>query len=289
MRLVRNLTFVLALFLTAATVVAGQPEKAAKLYADGKTLLANGDFDGALAAFEAAAKADPDELNHGVRAAILKRVIMMRKSLSTLEDGPKWLPTVQALHAYYMDNHVYSEALAIGEKLHARQASEASAILLARTHLAMKDNAAATRVINGVTPPADSPEAHVLLGVALARQGELSEARLHADKAALTDPPDARLLFDLARLHTLLGNPGEAQRTLIACFENTPPSRLSAVKADATDNVDLIALRNTADFAAALETTSKVPESSCSSGASCDSCPSRSSCGSEEPKKQDKP
>ena len=273
--------------LAMTTASADDPvAKAKALSGEGQALLAKADFDGALRCFEQAAKTDPEELNHDIRAAILRRVIAMRSRLAGMEDGEKWLPMARALHAYYITNEVYSEALAIAQAMHEKQPSAETAVCLAQTYLATGKNAEAEQTLRGVAADENSPQVRVLLGIAIARQERADEARALLKEIKQPEPPSAQLAFDTARLCALVGDSGAAADALVVCFENTPPSRLSVVKAEAQEDVDLAMLRASNKFAAALKTESKVPESKCSSGTSCDKCPSRATCGSDKKDKE---
>ena len=281
-----TVSMVLAL-VSAAPSAEDSAERAGQLYAEGQALLAKADFEGALRCYQAAAKMDPEELNHDIRAAILRRVIAMRARLGELEGGAKWLPTARALHTYYVDNRVYSEAIALARAMHAKDASADSALCLARTHLALDENAEAEAVLRAASPGERSPQVHALLGIAIARQDRPADARAVWSDLKAPDQPDPQLSFDMARLCALLGDTDGAAGALAACFENTPPSRLAAAKSAAREHIDLAALRAHPQFAAALDTESKVTESKCSSGTSCDKCPSRAACGSDT--KESKP
>ena len=271
---------------------ADSADKARQLYESGRQLLAQGDFDAALKSYQAAAEANPEELNYQVRAAVLKRVISLRQALPKLENGPKWQPTIKALYAYYSEHGAHGEALSVANEFHAKAQSPDAVPMIANAHLNLSDNAAALEVLQKLPKDKMTPRSHALAGIACARLGQLDQAREHLSQIRAPEKPDAALGFELARLQTLLGDTDSALGSLTTCFENTTPSRLGIIKQQAKSHTDLAGLQKAAAFARVLDTQSKITESKCSSGASCAQCPSRASCGSsqdEKEKKTDKP
>ena len=279
----------LSLILSTAIAYAANPEsteKATELFQKGRALLAAGDFAGAAAAYEAAAAADPEELNYQVSAAVLKRVISLREALPRLDGTPKWAPAIKAIYAYCLENHAFTEALKQAAALHAKQADGESAAMVARVHLEQGEQQEAIAVLDAVSPEKRTNETWTLLGIALARSGDVEKARAAAQAVKPADAPDPALLFDGARLCSLLGDGDAAVKHLISAFENTPPSRLEVVRTQARECADLAALHALPVFESALATKSKVIESKCSSGASCDQCPSRATCESSKEKEK---
>ena len=280
--LARSLTCWSFLVAAVATVSAfpGNPEQARQLFEKGQALLAECDLAGALQAYESAAQADPEDLNYQVGAAILGRVIKIREMLPQLADTPKWAPALKAVYSYCLDNRAYAEALNQANTFHAKQADSESAAMVANVRLETGDNALAVEVIEALPIDKRANDSWVLLGIAQARLDRAAEAKAALQAIQPTEKPDASLLFDQARINSLLGDQAAAGECLTLAFENTPPSRLDAAKAKAQANADLVKLRDQAAFAKVMETESKIPESKCSGGASCGSCPSKGTCGS---------
>ena len=245
-----------AIFVTAA--LAGPRRDAAVKFAEGKALLAEGDFAAAMKAYTAAAKADPDNPDYRVQAMLVRRVIKLREKLDTQKDPEKWLGDARSLYAFYRENEIHTEALAIALKVHAEEASADSAAMLARARLALNRNAEAVQTLGSVPQEQVTAEVRVLMGVALARQGTKGQADLILED--LEQPPEvgSQVLFDLACLHSLLGRSDDAVAVLIRCFENTPAHELEQVQARAKQSEDFAALRGTPAFATALTTNSKI-------------------------------
>lgn len=289
---VRHVLILLAIGCVAVgsrTASAGSTEQAAQLSSQGKTLLANGDVEGALKAYAGAARADSENQEYRQQYAMVRQVVKMRKRIGKERNPEKWETTARALRAFYYEHRVFGEALPLDEQVHAKLNTAESAALLAGTQLLLGMNAEAAELLGGLDAKQAMPQVSALLGIALARQGEIDDAKAAAQKCVLPDNAGPGLCFDLARLRALLGEAGEALGLLTRCFESTPPSRLEGRKTQAKECPDFTTLVAGADFAKVLETKSKVKESACSGGTSCGKCPSRSKCskstGSTEDKK----
>jgi hypothetical protein len=95
----------------------------------------------------------------------------------------------------------------------------------------MDRNAEAVEVLRGREDTRTTPENAVLLGLALVRVGEADAAKALLSELELPATPTAVLLFDSARLRAATGDTDGALKALCQSFEQTPPSRLAAVKA----------------------------------------------------------
>ena len=268
--------------LCPALVRADSGEDPAKLFADGKALLTKGDFDGALKALEAAAKADSKNDEYRQEASVLRRIIKIRKNLDDQKDMAKWEATARSLRAFYYDNDIYTEALALDKRVHARLNTPESAAMLAETQLELGRNAEAAELLGDVEDGKLTPQARVLLGIARAREKNVDGAREALAKLPKAEEAGAGLLFDMARLASLTGDQKRAAELLTKCFEATPPSRLASFKAYARQCKDLGGLAGTEAFTKALATESKVAESKCSGGSDCGKCPMKGGCEMEK-------
>ncbi len=268
---------ILAMIAVPRLASAGTADEA---FAKGETLLAEGDFDGALAAYASAARADRDNQEYLLHYALVRRVVQLRQQLEKEEDPAQWGYIGRALHSFYVSQGMYGEALALGRRMHARLNNASSAILLAETALAMNENAEAARTLRALDAAETTPAVQALLGVALARLGKLAEARQIAARAVLPDGAGPGTVYATARLHAVAGNSAESLRLLVRCFESAPPSLSEGYKAHAQRTPEFAGLASTAEFAEVLETVSKVPESKCSGGSKCAGCPMRGKCPS---------
>ena len=272
--------------ITAYPSFALAKEDPETIFAQGRILLQQGDFDGALQAFTHAARTSPKHEMHRQQAALLQRVIKIRERFDQIEDSEQWLQTSRALHTYYHDNKIYTEALNLDQQVHERLNNAESAAKLARTQLALKLNADVVQLISDLDDNQVTPETTTLYGIALARQGRTDEAKALANEIELSKESAAELAFDFARLQALIDNEKDALKWLASSFKSTLPSRLEAVKIAAQESPDFSALAGSDAFAAVLKTESQVKESGCSSGKSCGKCPSRSKCSSANNKEK---
>jgi hypothetical protein len=260
-----------------------------ELFAQGQALLKKGDFDGALKAFIGAAKANPENQEYGMQAMMVRRVQNLRNFVNHSEVTPQWEKAVISLHAFYLTNGIYEEAVALNRTAHKKMNNALSASLLAEALLAAGKHDKALTLLEGLDAEKMDDQNRIYLGIALARSGRLEEAKKQREQVPVGVNTHMGQMFDLARLDTLIGNPDGACTLLTACFERTLPSQLADVKSFANRCPDFAPLKGTPAFAAAMETKSKMTESSCSGGSSCGSCPHSSSCGSQpkaEPEKK---
>ncbi|MFH1746434.1 MAG: hypothetical protein ABIG44_05250, partial [Planctomycetota bacterium] len=221
---------VTGLAIAAAPVLAAPLDNAEK-FAQGQELLADGNFEGALQAFTAATKANPDNEEYRQQATLLRRIIQMRTIHAGLEsDDQRWLPMAKGLHAFYHDNGIYGEALKLDRQVYAQDESAESAVNLARTQLALDMNAEAAKLLSSLPEEQATPEVRLLNGVALARLGKTEEARQILKSCPAPEKPSCDFFYDRARLCALLNDSEGAAKDLAGCLENCPPGRLAACR-----------------------------------------------------------
>jgi hypothetical protein len=149
--------------------------------------------------------------------------------------------------------------------------------MLAETQLALDQNAAAVKTLS-LEPREATEMTQALLGIALARSGKAESAKQIAEKLLLPADAGPIVTYAAARLHAATGNPAKAVGLLTACFEAVAPSQLEGFKSHAKQCPEFAVIASNSDFARALETKSKVPESKCSGGSSCAGCPMSGKC-----------
>jgi tetratricopeptide (TPR) repeat protein len=264
------------------------------VFVRGRTLLEKGEFQGALQAFVEAARMAPDNEAYRQQAFLVRRVIQTRDRLAEMTDTEQWTQTAITLHTFYHDNRIYTKALELDRQIHERLANTRSATMLAQTLIALNLDSDAVQLLGSLAETQRTPEIKALLGIALARQGKIDQAKALIEGLEIAETTAPELLFDCARLRALLGDQRAAIGLLVRCFQSTAPSRLPRVKDAARESPDLAALAEGDAFAAALTTESRVKESGCSSGSSCGKCPHRAKCGSaggkaDEGQKAEKP
>lgn len=284
--LFRRCLFATAVFcclsLLGANTYAQANAGAAAVFTKGKQMLAGGDFDGALKAFAQAARADTANREYRGEYSVLRRVIRMRESLANEKNEKKWEADALALRSYYCANKLHKEALPLDREAFNRANTAANAARLGSTLLALKQNDEAAKFLGSLDESAQSVDTALLHGIALARLGNMDEAKQVAGKITLPPNANGDTLFALARLHSLIGSPNDACKNLQASFERTLPSQLESARAEAKDCPDFTTIASTEGFETALKTESKLKESDCSTGSSCGTCSRAGSCSSSK-------
>lgn len=277
---------VVGVVLAAVPALARPAEDAARAFANGKALLAKVKFDEALQAFGTAAKADASNQEYRQAYAVLRQVIRMREEIEKKQDPDQWVSMARALRTFYHDHRIYSESLPLDRRIHEEHLAPDSAAMLAETLLALGKNAEAAETLSNVDKKETTPRTNVLLGLSLARQGRIDEAKAVARKANVKDDAGPGVFYELACLRALTGDPKASLEALTRSFELTPPSRLDTCKAEAKECKDFSAVANTTDFTDVLKTQSKVKESKCSKGPGCGKCPRRAKCAGKSGENQ---
>jgi len=255
-------------------------ETASQAFERGDRLVAQGELREALRAYATAVRADRSNQEYVQRFMLVRQIILLRANLDRERDFQRWYRTAKSLRSFYVTEGLYGEALSIDKRLHAKLNSASSAAQLAETQLAMGKNADATQVLESLAPSKRTTATWALLCIALAKQGQMNEARKIAGTIALPDSADTGTLYSLARMYAVVGKHDRALEMLVRCFEGVPPSRLDDFKAHASESPEFAALASTDGFARVQQTKSKVVESKCSGGSSCSGCPMRGKCPS---------
>jgi tetratricopeptide (TPR) repeat protein len=257
-------------------------DSADQAFAHGEKLLAKADFDGALKAFAQAAKADRANSEYLQHYALVNQIVNSRKRLATEKDAAQWEQLARGLHAFYIGEGLYGEALVLDRQVHERLNTASSAGILAETQLALNRPADATDVLTALDAQKHTPGTRALQGLALARQGKKDEARQIAHTVKLAADSGPGSIYTAARLQAALGNTDEALGLLKRCFQAVAPSQLDGFKNHAKRSPEFSSLVTTDAFAQVLETKSLVPESPCSGGTRCANCPMRGKCGGSQ-------
>lgn len=269
--LITSLALSLTLLLTSSPALANEEAEAA--FERGTAVLTQGDFDGALAAYVEAAKADPENQDYRKQLALVHRVKQVRAQLAaSVKDDTKWEATALSLRTFYLQYQVFGEAVALDEARHARFHTPATAIDLSESYLEHYQDAAAAKVLAALAPTERTVRANVMLGIAAARIGDLPKAKRLAAAFGRGDQVDTQLLYDRACLSALVGDLPTAADQLRTCFEGSPAASLVRLKTYTKTRKDLDRLR-TPKYAAVFETASKVK------AAGCAGCSSAATCG----------
>ena len=273
----------LATFVVLSMSVAiASADTAADSFKKGNELLKQGEFKPALKAFAVAAKADRENKQYMSRFAQTRQVLVLNSRMAKEQDPARWMKIATVLHAFYLKNDIFPAALALDTQVHEKEKSATSGLMLAETQLAMKKNAEAAKTLGDLSPEARKSDWAIdaLYAIAMARDGKADDAKKTAGSIAIPKEIKSGRAFLAAGIKAIEGDNDATIAMLSKAFETTPPSRLAALKAEAKVCPELASLASTEAFTTALKTESKVPESSCSGGSSCATCPSRGKCGS---------
>jgi Flp pilus assembly protein TadD len=272
-----------AVLLTGSALV--RAETAAETFAQGEAKLAKGDYPSALESFAAAARAERNNAGYVQRYALVRRIVDLRTRLETEQDPQRWEYMARALRAFYVSERIYPDLLKIDQALHSRLNSADTAAMLAETQLALDLNAEAVKMLAALEADKATPMTRSLLGIAVARTGKTDEAKRIAGQLHLPDDARPGTTYAAARLHAAIGDSAVAVKLLASCFEATLPSMLEGFKAHAKACPEFAAIASTPEFATALNTQSKMPESKCSGGSSCAGCPMSGKCPKSQEQK----
>ena len=233
-----------------------------------KALLKQGKFQEALAAYQELSKAYPDNKEFAKEAQVLAKVIELREFVKTEEAGPGWDRVVTALHGWYHQQGLKEMALEHDQAAHAKADTTETASLVAQSLLDLGRNEEAAKFVEGLRAGQKNEQIQVMTGIAHARLGKMDAVKEQLELYPLPEKGDAGLLFDVARLQTLMGQNEKAMATLTRAFENCPPRATETLQTMAKESPDLASLRRMEGFASVLETTPKA--SGCGSCGGCD-------------------
>lgn len=124
------LILILAMGVTAPALAQSGPGQGD--FERGEALLAKGEFQQALEAYQAAAKAAPDNPAYGQRVAVVQQVLRI-EGIAADASHAQWAQAVQMLHGFYLSNGLAERALPNDRKLHEREGSNATGYALATT------------------------------------------------------------------------------------------------------------------------------------------------------------
>ena len=234
-------------------------------------------------AFAALVKADPENEELQARAEMMEQVLELQAYLETEEVSPVWERGAVILHAFFHKNDLPAVALAHDKKVHAKADSAMTASLVAETLLVMNKNQEAATFIDALREGQKDDQNFIYRNIAMARLGKMEEARKQVTLYGFPKTDDPGILYDLARLQTLMGEHDQGLQTLQTAFEKCPPRAIDSLKSLAKTQVDFKAIRETAKFAEVMKTASKAT-GGCGGGCGgcdkqgskdCEGCPSK--------------
>ncbi len=266
-----SLTLLLVLGLLAGPALAAdesQPESTSAV-AKAEQLLKQGKFEEARDAYLELVKADPENEELVKRALVLKRVVDLRQMVATEEISQTWERATIALHGFYLRNGLVDVALEAGKAAHEKAKSDVSASFVAEALLEKNANEEAVAWVEDLRSSLQSTQNLTYQSIALARLGRKDEAREIQKLYGTSETKDPGLLFDTARVQSLLGESDQALASLEAAFENCPTRALPMLKDLAKSNPDLASLSRLPAFAEVMKTESKASDGGGCGGGGC--------------------
>ncbi len=276
MQLRRIALSVAMVLLTVAFAWAGGEADSAFL--QGQKSLADGDLRAAVKSYGTAVKLDRDNQQYLQQYMLVRRAVALQDVVAKESDPQKWEQSALALRSFFSTQGLHAQALPLDRAMLDRSPTADNAMQLAETLLALERSADAAEVLTGLDSQRATTASQALLAIAFARQGKLEQAKGIAKSLKPAVEEDPGTLYLTARMHAAVGNADQAQSLLTRCYEAVPPSRLDSLKSLTRQCQEFAGLVSLASFATVLKTESKVPESKCSGGSSCSTCPMRGNC-----------
>ncbi len=280
----RNVALAATLLVTLLAAVPGRAgaADARQAYQQAQEQVAAGDLAAVRKSMIAAVKLDRANQRYLQQYLLITQALKLEAEFKQQRDPKRWESAAQSLSLFYSSQGHHAQALPVDEALFARLKTADAAVQLAETLLAVENYARAVEVIRSLPDQQVSTASTALLSIALARQGDLSAARETVGRLRVERESDPFALYVAARAQAAIGQDAESLKTLVLCYEAVPPSRLAALKSHTRQCSEFAGLAATAGFAQALQTQSKAPESKCSGGSSCATCPMRGNCSHDK-------
>jgi len=240
----RKLLVPLTLFLALAAQPVLANEEAESAYERATAVLRTGDLDAALAGFTEASEADPESTLYRDRIALLGRVKQLRSLLARVEkDDDKWGKATWSLRAFYLQHGIHGEAVALDERRFERFPTSATRIDLAESCMKADKGARSIALLAGLEREDATRRSDLILGICLARTGELDVAKALAERVAQDETGEPGELFERACLNCLVGDLDKAAAQLRKAFEESSAAAHPGLVSYAGRRADLAGLR----------------------------------------------
>ncbi len=254
-------------------------------------ILEQGDYDAALKAYAAAARQNTAEPYYKDQYAILRRVIKMKRAMEKYAKQPtlseakltKWKSYYQAIRGYYYDQGFYSESISLDKTAFERLKTDSEAINYLESLLILnKTSEAQTLIAKSSDAQKASPGFAALTALLDARAGKTvnvaeTEKKLNADPQ--TNP---RGFVYLGCVYQIQDQQKKAFKAIATALENTPPTQITMTRKLIDRMQDFKDVRQEEKYLAAVKTESKVYQSGCTGGSSCNSCSLKDTCPSNQ-------
>ncbi len=255
-----------------------------------KLITENGDFTAALELYAKVAKSNTSQPYYKEQYSILRRVIKMNQAIEATisqelnEASTKALTGYFAgVRGYYYSRGYYGLAVALDKQAADKLGGADNQLAYLESLVAAGENAQAGEYLaGGAVSGADNTHLAVLKALVSTRGGQAFTDWPAAEQwqQELTSDPLAQVY--IACLYKSAGKQEQSFASLVQALEQTPPTQMAVTKnliaaaAEFSDSAD------NKDYLAALSTQSKVYQSGCTGGSSCNSCSLKDSCSSQK-------
>lgn len=227
-------------------------------FAEIRECLRAADFDGAQNAFrkELRHHFDNEQLKKGYEE--LKTVLRLRENLKIEENAIRWSNLAGRLREYYRRHEIHSELIALSREVYRRSKADANAARVVEAYIIAGKYQSALDFVNSLEKADSNPVIQIEKACIFLAAGEKEKARKHArtiQADSMNAPED---LLRLARLQASTQLHATSVKTLVRCFERTPPNILARVKKEAAECPEFEPLLSSSEFTAAMATQSMI-------------------------------
>lgn len=253
-------------------------------------ILEKGDYDSALKLYALAARKNSSEPYYREQYSILRRVIKMKKAMVTEDKAvltepqkEKWTSYYLAVRAYYYAQGYYSESEELDKNANDILKTDQARINYLETLVVLNKAKEAQKVIletkGAIIEKADF-KTLALLGESIENVSGNTIGDL--EKIEIDPKQDVRSLVYSACIYQLNDDHNKACKSITMALENTAPTVISTTRKLIVNMKPLQECKESKKFQAALTTESKVYQSGCTGGSSCNSCSLKDTCSSNK-------
>lgn len=224
----------------------------------GRQLLRAGDFHGALDALRQELRLDFDNIELKREFEVLQKIIRMREELENEENAIRWNILSERILRFYRQNGIHQPHIDLALDIHRRHRSTKHAVYVIGAFVQAERFQEAIDFVNSLEQAASNPVLRIEKACIFIAAGYKEKARSIARSisAQTLDSPDD--LLRLARLQAATQLHATSVKTLVRCFEQTPPTILSKVKREASSYPEFAELLSSSEFVAAMSTRSQI-------------------------------
>ncbi len=249
------------------------------------------DFDAALKLYASAARQYKDQPYYKDQYAILRRVIKMKRAMEaesmqgdlSKAQLKRWTSYYNAVRGYYYDHGFYIESAKIDKTAVIKIKNDQAKLNYIETLTVLDE---VNEVKELISEPNESikgrPDFIALQSLIQQRMDEVVDIA-HIEKMLIAKPQEnPRAFVYLGCIYQLQKNQKKAYQSIVKALENTPPTQISMTRRLIENMKEFKDIRKTDKYLAVIKTGSKVYQSGCTGGSSCNSCSLKDKCPSNK-------